>query len=159
MKENIRAQVLEKITPINAQRLFIKVLVPHFGNPLGAYTLFCRRVSTIVASGNLSFLDLLSLSATSDERIIQLFHVLNNLFAKHKESRRRHLAFHTPTIITVKLQVCMIEDDLIISTYGEVYEISCARHHFEIDHPIIHFKRNLNQFVIGHLSPASVAEL
>jgi transformation/transcription domain-associated protein len=46
-------------------------------------------------------------SARSDERMVQLFRVLNRLFDKHKESRRRHLAFHTPIIIPVWPQVCL----------------------------------------------------
>jgi transformation/transcription domain-associated protein len=44
-------------------------------------------------------------SARSDERMVQLFRVLNRLFDKNKESRRRHLAFNTPIIIPVWPQV------------------------------------------------------
>jgi len=44
-------------------------------------------------------------NARSDERILQLFRVLNKMFDKHKESRRRHLTIHTPIIIPVWSQV------------------------------------------------------
>jgi transformation/transcription domain-associated protein len=44
-------------------------------------------------------------NARSDERMVQLFRVLNRLLDKHKESRRRHLAFNTPIIIPVWPQV------------------------------------------------------
>lgn len=44
-------------------------------------------------------------NARSDERMLQLFRVLNKMFDKHKESRRRHLAIHTPIIIPVWSQV------------------------------------------------------
>jgi transformation/transcription domain-associated protein len=98
-------------------------------------------------------------SARSDERMVQLFRVLNRLFDKHKESRRRHLAFHTPIIIPVWPQVRMVEDDLMYSTFGEVYEINCARYGREADLPITHFKERLNQAIIGQLSPESVADL
>ncbi|KAK4748420.1 hypothetical protein SAY87_015006 [Trapa incisa] len=40
-------------------------------------------------------------NAKSDERILQLFRVMNQMFEKHKESRRRHLYIHTPIIIPV----------------------------------------------------------
>ena len=53
----------------------------------------------------------------------------------------------------------MIEDELIVSTYGEVYEITCAIHHYRINHLIILFKRNLNQAIIGWLSSESVVDL
>ncbi|KAL6010354.1 hypothetical protein ACLOJK_000785 [Asimina triloba] len=44
-------------------------------------------------------------NARSDERILQLFRVMNRMFDKHKESRRRHLCIHTPIIIPVWSQV------------------------------------------------------
>jgi transformation/transcription domain-associated protein len=42
----------------------------------------------------------------SEERMVQLFRVLNRMFDKHKESRSRLLAFHTPIIILVWPEVC-----------------------------------------------------
>jgi len=47
----------------------------------------------------------LSPNARSDERILQLFRVMNQMFDKHKESRRRHICFHTPIIIPIWSQV------------------------------------------------------
>lgn len=44
-------------------------------------------------------------NARSDERILQLFRVMNRMFDKHKESRRRHICIHTPIIIPVWSQV------------------------------------------------------
>lgn len=44
-------------------------------------------------------------NARSDERMLQLFRVLNRMFDKHKESRRRHLCINTPVIIPVWSQV------------------------------------------------------
>lgn len=44
-------------------------------------------------------------NARSDERILQLFRVMNQMFDKHKESRRRHISIHTPIIIPVWSQV------------------------------------------------------
>lgn len=44
-------------------------------------------------------------NARSDERILQLFRVMNKMFDKHKESRRRHICIHTPIIIPVWSQV------------------------------------------------------
>ncbi|KAJ7563398.1 hypothetical protein O6H91_03G108600 [Diphasiastrum complanatum] len=98
-------------------------------------------------------------SARSDERMIQLFRVLNRLFDKHKESRRRHLAFNTPIIVPVWPQVRLVEDDLMYSTFGEVYEINCARYGREADLPITHFKERLNPSINGQLSPEAILEL
>ncbi|KAK3127876.1 hypothetical protein QOZ80_7AG0579590 [Eleusine coracana subsp. coracana] len=98
-------------------------------------------------------------NARSDERMLQLFRVLNKMFDKHKESRRRHLAIHTPIIIPVWSQVRMVEDDLMYSTFLEVYEINCARHNREADSPITIFKEQLNQAISGQVSPEAVVEL
>lgn len=53
----------------------------------------------------------------------------------------------------------MVEDDLMYSTFLEVYEINCARHNREADTPITHFKEQLNQAISGQVSPEAVVEL
>ncbi|KAI4327728.1 hypothetical protein L6164_020154 [Bauhinia variegata] len=98
-------------------------------------------------------------NARSDERILQLFRVMNQMFDKHKESRRRHICIHTPIIIPVWSQVRMVEDDLMYSTFLEVYENHCARNDREADLPITYFKEQLNQAIAGHISPEAVVDL
>ncbi|XP_049383285.1 uncharacterized protein LOC125847672 isoform X2 [Solanum stenotomum] len=98
-------------------------------------------------------------NARSDERILQLFRVMNRMFDKHKESRRRHICIHTPIIIPVWSQVRMVEDDLMYSTFLEVYENHCARNDRETDLPITFFKEQLNQAISGQISPDAVVDL
>ncbi|KAJ4714223.1 transformation/transcription domain-associated protein-like [Melia azedarach] len=98
-------------------------------------------------------------NARSDERILQLFRVMNQMFDKHKESRRRHISIHTPIIIPVWSQVRMVEDDLMYSTFLEVYENHCARNDREADQPITYFKEQLNQAISGQISAEAVVDL
>ncbi|CAI9763537.1 unnamed protein product [Fraxinus pennsylvanica] len=98
-------------------------------------------------------------NARSDERILQLFRVMNRMFDKHEESRRRHICIHTPIIIPVWSQVRMVEDDLMYSTFLEVYENHCARNDREADLPITHFKEQLNQAICRQISPEEVVNL
>ncbi|KAK3024458.1 hypothetical protein RJ639_042990, partial [Escallonia herrerae] len=98
-------------------------------------------------------------NARSDERILQLFRVMNQMFGKHKESRRRHISIHTPIIIPVWSQVRMVEDDVMYSTFLEVYENHCARNNREPDRPITYFKEQLNQAISGQISPEAVVDL
>ncbi|GJS29218.1 transformation/transcription domain-associated protein-like protein isoform X2 [Tanacetum coccineum] len=98
-------------------------------------------------------------NARSDERILQLFRVMNRMFDKHKESRRRHINIHTPIIIPVWSQVRMVEDDLTYSTFLEVYENHCSRNNKEADQPIAYFKEQLNQAISGQISPETVVDL
>ncbi|KAM0940239.1 putative non-specific serine/threonine protein kinase [Dioscorea sansibarensis] len=121
-----------------------------------------RRLTLIGSDGSQRHFNVqtsLTPNARSDERVLQLFRVLNKMFDKHKESRRRHLTIHTPIIIPVWSQVRMVEDDLMYSTFLEVYEINCARHNREADTPITHFKEQLNQAISGQVSPEAVVEL
>ncbi|KAF8410450.1 hypothetical protein HHK36_002979 [Tetracentron sinense] len=97
-------------------------------------------------------------NARSDERMLQLFRVMNRMFGKHKESRRRHIFIHTPIIIPVWSQVRMVEDDLMYSSFLEVYENHCARNNREADLPITHSKEQLNQAISGQISPEAVVD-
>lgn len=98
-------------------------------------------------------------NARSDERILQLFRVMNQMFDKHKESRRRHICIHAPIIIPVWSQVRMVEDDLMYSTFLEVYENHCARNDREADLPITYFKEQLNKAISGQVSAEAVVDL
>ncbi|KNA06133.1 hypothetical protein SOVF_183880 [Spinacia oleracea] len=98
-------------------------------------------------------------NARSDERMLQLFRVMNRMFDKHKESRRRHICIHTPIIIPVWSQVRMVEDDLMYSTLLEVYDNHCARNDREADLPITLFKEQLNPAMAGQLSTDAIIDL
>ncbi|GAB4848475.1 hypothetical protein Ancab_003180 [Ancistrocladus abbreviatus] len=98
-------------------------------------------------------------NARSDERMLQLFRVMNRMFDKNKESRRRHICIHTPIIIPVWSQVRMVEDDLMYSTFLEVYENHCARNGREADLPITLYKEQLNQAVSGQIPPEAIVDL
>ncbi|GAB2260071.1 hypothetical protein Droror1_Dr00010926 [Drosera rotundifolia] len=98
-------------------------------------------------------------NARSDERMLQLFRVMNRMFDKHKESRKRHICIHTPIIIPVWSQVRMVEDDVTYNTFLEVYDNHCARNGREADLPITLYKEHLNQAVSGQLSPEAILEL
>ncbi|KAH9325713.1 hypothetical protein KI387_005891, partial [Taxus chinensis] len=56
LEENLKAQMSEAITSVNLRRAFIEALVQHFGRPLEADTVFCRRVSILAATGPFTFL-------------------------------------------------------------------------------------------------------
>lgn len=56
-------------------------------------------------------------------------------------------------------QVRMVEDDLMYSTFLEVYELNCARYNREADTPITTFKEQLNQAISGQFSPDAVIDL
>lgn len=121
-----------------------------------------RRITMVGSDGSeRHFLVQTSLtpSARSDERMLQLFRSVNKLLDKHKESRRRNLAFHTPILIPVWPQVRLVEDEVTYSTFAEVYEVNCARFGREPDQPIQFFKQRLNEAVNRQLQGEQLVEL
>ncbi|KAJ6907697.1 hypothetical protein NC651_018200 [Populus alba x Populus x berolinensis] len=68
-------------------------------------------------------------NARSDERILQLF------------------------------RVHMVEDDLMYTTFLEVYENHCARNDREEDLPIMYFKEQLNQAISSQISRKAIVDL
>lgn len=68
----------------------------------------CHRRLTLVGCDGKQQHFLVQTSLTpnrADERVVQLMRHLNRLLDKHKQSRRRHLQFHTPVVVPVWPQV------------------------------------------------------
>ena len=93
-------------------------------------------------------------AARGEERMLQLLRSLNASLAHHTETRRRGLSYYTPSVVPVWPQVRLVEDDAAHGTYGEVYEINCARYGREADLPISIFKTALNDAVTGKVQGA-----
>jgi len=98
-------------------------------------------------------------TARGEERMMQLLRTFNQLLERHCETRSRHLSYHTPAIIPIWPQVRLVEDDLTYTSYGEAYEINCARYGREPDIPILLFKERLNQAAGGALTNEQIFEL
>ena len=99
-------------------------------------------------------------AARGEERMLQLLRSLNASLAHHVETRRRGLAYYTPAVVPVWPQVRLMEDDAAHCTYGEVYEINCARYGREADLPISLFKQALDDAVTGKVTgPEAVLDL
>lgn len=49
--------------------------------------------------------------ARTEERVIQLFRILNETLERKKETRKRSLGFHTPAMIPLNPHVRIVQDD------------------------------------------------
>ncbi|XP_072995338.1 uncharacterized protein [Typha latifolia] len=56
LEDNLKMQVVEAVASIGARRRFIEALAPHFGRPIEADPVFCRRVTVLAVSGVFTFL-------------------------------------------------------------------------------------------------------
>ncbi|KAI9104837.1 hypothetical protein DFS34DRAFT_691063 [Phlyctochytrium arcticum] len=74
-----------------------------------------------------------------EERIIQLFRILNNVLERRKESRRRNLSFHLPIIVPLAPTVRLVQDDPSYITLQEIWEDYCVQKRQHKDDPIIFY--------------------
>ncbi len=72
-----------------------------------------------------------------EERIAQLFRMLNSALAKKKESRRRCLNFHLPLMIPLAPHIRLVQDDPSYTSLQAVYEDHCRRTGANKDEPIL----------------------
>ncbi|CEG01408.1 Tetratricopeptide-like helical [Ostreococcus tauri] len=93
-------------------------------------------------------------AARGEERMLQFLTNLNDVFAKHAETRRRNMCYYTPAIIPVWPQVRLLEDDDNHGTYQEVYDANFARYGREADLPITLFKAALDPAILGEVTGA-----
>ncbi|KAL0051806.1 hypothetical protein WJX82_002492 [Trebouxia sp. C0006] len=82
-------------------------------------------------------------TGSAEERMMQLLRLINGLLEKHPESRSRKLAAHAPIIVPVYSQIRLVEEDTSYCTYGEAYEVNCARYGRQPDQPIVQFKKRI----------------
>ncbi|CAG8494359.1 1120_t:CDS:10, partial [Paraglomus occultum] len=84
-----------------------------------------------------------------EEKIIQLFRILNSVLARKKESRRRELFFHVPLIVPLAPQLRIIEDDASYVSLQDVYEDYCDTHGIRKDEILFYYanrmRRNMPQ--------------
>ena len=84
--------------------------------------------------------------ARTEERILQLFRLLNGVLERKKETRKRNLFFHTPAMVPVSPHVRIVQDDPTYASLEEVYEEHCARRGQHYDEPIVLFRDKLRTF-------------
>lgn len=74
-----------------------------------------------------------------EERIIQLFRILNGVLQRRKESRMRNLSFHLPIIVPLAPHVRLVQDDPSYCSLQEIYEDHCDNAGIHRDDPIVYF--------------------
>ncbi|OBZ88491.1 Transcription-associated protein 1 [Choanephora cucurbitarum] len=83
-----------------------------------------------------------------EERLMQLFRMLNYILERRKESRMRNLQFHLPAIVPLAPNVRMIQDDPSYTSLYDIYEDHCDSVQMHKDDPLVYFvekfKNNVN---------------
>ncbi|KAI8880605.1 hypothetical protein K501DRAFT_224440 [Backusella circina FSU 941] len=83
-----------------------------------------------------------------EERLMQLFRMLNYILERRKESRMRNLVFHLPVIVPLTPNVRMVQDDPSYTSLYDIYEDHCDSVQMHKDDPMVYFvekfKSNVN---------------
>lgn len=72
----------------------------------------------------------------TDERMMQMYLLLNRLLLRQKETRKRNTVFHIPKIIPLTPRVRLLEDNRDFVTLGEIYEQDCMVEDKDPDLPV-----------------------
>ena len=72
-----------------------------------------------------------------EERILQLFRILNGLLGKRTESRRRNLYFHLPLMVPLAPHIRLVRDDPSYISMQGIYEDYCRRVGINKDEPVL----------------------
>ncbi|CAO3595980.1 unnamed protein product [Absidia cylindrospora] len=80
-----------------------------------------------------------------EERLMQLFRLLNNVLERRSESRVRNLTFHLPAIVPLAPNVRMVQDDPSYYTLHDIYEDHCDTVQIHKDDPMVYFADKLKK--------------
>lgn len=72
-----------------------------------------------------------------EERILQLFRILNGLLGKRTESRRRNLYFHLLLMVPLAPHIRLVRDDPSYISMQGIYEDYCRRVGINKDEPVL----------------------
>jgi transformation/transcription domain-associated protein len=61
-----------------------------------------------------------------EERLTQLFRIMNSVLRKRKEARRRNLQFHLPPAVPLAPQLRLVEADSSYISLQDIYDEYCA---------------------------------
>ncbi|KAI7824749.1 FAT domain-containing protein, partial [Gamsiella multidivaricata] len=74
-----------------------------------------------------------------EERVMQLFRILNGILERKKESRKRNLFFHLPLIIPLAPQIRILQDDPSYASLHGIFEEHCNMIGIHKDDPIMYY--------------------
>jgi transformation/transcription domain-associated protein len=87
---------------------------------------FCFRRITMIGHNGTPYTFNVQMPAARhcrrEERLVQLFRIMNCVLRKRKESRRRNLQFHLPVAVALGTQLRLVQNDRSYVTLQEIYD-------------------------------------
>ena len=107
-----------------------------------------RRLTMIGHNGReYSFLVQFAIPYTTrtDERIMQMHLLFNQLFAKFNGTRKRDLTLRIPLVVPITPRVRLMADDKGFVSLGEVYESDCIANGTDIESPLSVYREEMKK--------------
>ncbi|XP_015785730.1 transformation/transcription domain-associated protein [Tetranychus urticae] len=82
--------------------------------------------------------------ARREERVLQLFRLLNNYLGKQKETLKRFLHFTVPRVVAISPQTRLVEDNPNSISLLDIYKQRCVQRDLEYDAPISRYYERLS---------------
>ncbi|ORY26601.1 putative histone acetyltransferase [Naematelia encephala] len=80
-----------------------------------------------------------------EERLTQLFRIMNSVLKKRKESRRRNLQFHLPTAVALAPQLRLVQNDSSYISLQDVFDDFCDMRGMSREDSIMKFYDRVKQ--------------
>jgi transformation/transcription domain-associated protein len=103
---------------------------------------FFRRLTMIGTNGTSYIFAVQSPSGRHcrrEERLTQLFRIMNTVLQKRKESRKRNLSIHLPAAIPLAPALRLVTNDSSYLTLQDVFDDHCRRMDMWRDKPMLEF--------------------
>ncbi|KAM0751100.1 hypothetical protein T439DRAFT_380110 [Meredithblackwellia eburnea MCA 4105] len=119
------------------------VRISHFANKFDvtrSYGTYFRRLTILGHDGSTHRFAIQVPSVRTsrrEERVMQLFRMLNCPLATRKESRKRNLFFTIPAVIPLSPGVRLVENDASITSLQDIYEQYCESVGMKKEEPIL----------------------
>ncbi|SGY18766.1 BQ5605_C014g07468 [Microbotryum silenes-dioicae] len=119
------------------------VRISHFANKFDvtrSHGIYFRRLTILGHDGSTHRFAIQVPSARTsrrEERIMQLFRMLNCPLATRKESRKRNLAFNIPIVVPLAPNVRLVENDASITSLQDIFEQHCDLAGIKKEDPIL----------------------
>jgi transformation/transcription domain-associated protein len=90
-----------------------------------------------------------------EERLTQLFRIMNSVLRKRKEARRRNLQFHLPTAVALAPQLRLVQNDSSYVSLQDVFDKFCATQNVSREDSIMAFLDRMKQLLDPSMSRVS----
>lgn len=121
-----------------------------------------RRITMIGSNGSLYTFNVQMPAARHcrrEERLTQLFRIMNSVLKRRKEARRRNLQFHVPTAIALAPQLRLVQNDSSYVSLQDVFDDYCQSKGMSREDSIMASLDRLKQLIdpamskVSHLAP------